>query len=739
MITKINLNGVASYKTSATLQTNKKVNLIYGLNGTGKSTLSDYLHQQTNEKYKNCSVEGLGDDHEILVYNQTFIRENFFEAENVKGIFTLSKENKDAEIKIENALKEIKKLEVERDKTTQERDTEIASINKKQETAKNAVWKIKTDYSGGDRVLEFCLDRYRASKDSLFNYIVGLIKPTSKPTKSIDDLRSDLQSISGENAQKYYILSEITFASQNIEAETLFNKQIVGNVNSSVSQLIKELDNSDWVKSGLQYLPEAKQENTICPFCQEKTISSSLIESIKNYFDASYEADVNSLKSFLEKYTQAIQSIPSKSTFESNPKFEPYRKDFEIKYNAFVKVIEDNKNLIEDKIKTPSVSISLKNSIIALEELNEIINKINSLVAEHNKNIDQKETVKAAIKKTFWEIMRWDYDQIISSINTDKAASKNKTDILEIILKDNLTQITTQNTIISEQQQKTINIEEAILSINNGLFDLGITDFQIQKYSDNFYKIVRDGNEDRVFRSLSEGEKMIISFLYFLELCRGKKEATETNKKKIVVIDDPISSLSHIYVFNVGRLIKNEFFGKKKTKTDSATGEKITEWEYKYEQVFILTHSLYFFYEITETKHDDRKETQNLIRLSKNEKGSSFISMSYEEIQNDYQAYWFIIKDESQHPALIANCMRNIIEYFFNFVEKKDLNNFFQQEPLNSDRFQAFYRYINRESHSLGQNIFDFKEFNYRDFKDAFSELFKIAGYEAHYKKMIKR
>ena len=103
-ITKINLNGVASYKTSATLQTNKKVNLIYGLNGTGKSTLSDYLHQQTNEKYKNCSVEGLGDDHEILVYNQTFIRENFFEAENVKGIFTLSKENKDAEIKIENAL-----------------------------------------------------------------------------------------------------------------------------------------------------------------------------------------------------------------------------------------------------------------------------------------------------------------------------------------------------------------------------------------------------------------------------------------------------------------------------------------------------------------------------------------------------------------------------------------------------------------------------------------------------------
>ena len=43
-----------------------------------------------------------------------------------------------------------------------------------------------------------------------------------------------------------------------------------------------------------------------------------------------------------------------------------------------------------------------------------------------------------------------------------------------------------------------------------------------------------------------------------------------------------------------------------------------------------------------------------------------------------------------------------------------------------------------RESHSLGQNIFDFKEFNYQDFRDAFKELFKVVGYEAHYKKMIK-
>ena len=334
--------------------------------------------------------------------------------------------------------------------------------------------------------------------------------------------------------------------------------------------------------------------------------------------------------------------------------------------------------------------------------------------------------------------MRWDYDQTISSINTDKTSSKSKTDALENTLNSYSEKISAQNLIISEQQKLTVNIEEAIDNIKKGLVDLGIMDFEIKKHADNLYKIVRGEKEDKVFHSLSEGEKMIISFLYFIELCRGKKDAIDTGKKKVIVIDDPISSLSHIYVFNVGRLIKNEFFAQKETEINKETGDKLVVWNYKYEQVFILTHSLYFFYEITETNHEIRKENQKLFRLIKNDTGSTFIPMKYEEIQNDYQAYWFIIKDSQQPAALIANCMRNVIEYFFNFVEKKDLNNFFLQEALKANRFQAFYRYINRESHSLGQNIFDFKEFNYQDFRDAFKELFRVAGYEAHYKKMIK-
>ena len=44
MISKIVLKGVASYKKETVLNTDKKVNLLYGLNGTGKSTFSEFLY-----------------------------------------------------------------------------------------------------------------------------------------------------------------------------------------------------------------------------------------------------------------------------------------------------------------------------------------------------------------------------------------------------------------------------------------------------------------------------------------------------------------------------------------------------------------------------------------------------------------------------------------------------------------------------------------------------------------------
>jgi Cdc6-like AAA superfamily ATPase len=100
VITEIQMNSVASFKSPAALTTDKKINLIYGLNGTGKSTISNFLYDRSNSEFAGCKIvpEQTG---RVFVYNQQFIKDNFFVADRLQGIFSLSKENKEAEEKIE--------------------------------------------------------------------------------------------------------------------------------------------------------------------------------------------------------------------------------------------------------------------------------------------------------------------------------------------------------------------------------------------------------------------------------------------------------------------------------------------------------------------------------------------------------------------------------------------------------------------------------------------------------------
>ena len=72
-------------------------------------------------------------------------------------------------------------------------------------------------------------------------------------------------------------------------------------------------------------------------------------------------------------------------------------------------------------------------------------------------------------------------------------------------------------------------------------------------------------------------------------------------------------------------------------------------------------------------------------------------------------------------------------------MRKQDFNNIFQKPELHNVKFQSFNRYMNRESHSKGQNIFDIKEFDYESFREAFKLVFEITGYKEHYKKMSKK
>lgn len=721
MISKIVLNEVASYKKEAVLDTDKKVNLLYGLNGTGKSTFSEFLYDHTEARFSQCSIEGLEENDTVLVYNQKFVQDTFYEPEGIHGIFTLSKGNADAQKVIDTTSAEVKKLKEQKrkieEKKTKNEQKHLGEI----EEYKKQVWKIKTEYTGGDRVLEFCLDGLKGNKDTLFKHIISLEKPEGELDYSVDDLKKEAQQLQGE-AQSRQLLSTVLINVEDIEQSELLSKVIVGNKNSSVASLIETLGNSDWVNTGIKYV-HIDGEKGVCPFCQQKTITQNFLEQINAYFDESYNRDKSQIEQMISRYdaeikkaTDFFNAIKDDSFLEKN------KAEIESLSANLISVLEHNLNTLREKAKTPSIQVSLQPINEIIESINSIIKNANNEITLYNQRIADIKGSKSKIRDSFWCLMRKEYNSVIELYAANEKAYDQSVKNAQKELQTKTYEINTNIALIEKNRKKTVNIDEAVENIKNGLIDIGITDFTIEKYSEEeaLYRLKREDLDEDVFKTLSEGEKMVISFLYFIELCKGESTAEKASNKKIVVIDDPISSLSHIYVFNIGRLIHNEFLRTK-----------------KYDQLFILTHSLYFFYELTNTNHKERKETQKLFRICKNTESSYFEDMKYEDIQNDYQAYWHIIKDEKQAPALIANCMRNIMEYFFNFVEKQDFAQVFQRPELQENRYMAFNRYMNRESHSKGQNIFDIKEFNYDSFREAFKKVFEIEGYINHYNKMI--
>jgi wobble nucleotide-excising tRNase len=317
------------------------------------------------------------------------------------------------------------------------------------------------------------------------------------------------------------------------------------------------------------------------------------------------------------------------------------------------------------------------------------------------------------------------HNSLIKSIETDIETVKREEKTLTTAIDD-------QYEIIAENRKKITNIEVSVIRINNQIKSIGLEGFEIKKQpgESNHYYLSRGvtASGNYVYKSLSEGEKTLITYLYFLELCQGSVDSNSPipKNKKIIVVDDPISSLSHNYIYEIGAL----------------THKKLIRG-YQYAQVILLTHSLYYLHEIMKylpSKPQDFESKCNLFRVLKNT-NSNILSMEKGDIKNDYQSYWQIIKDAQNgntNNIVLPNIMRNILEYYFSFVHKTDALKAALDELEEADaEFSPFFRFINRESHSDSVNINDLGEINSDRFIIKFKDVFIRTQFEEHYNKMM--
>jgi wobble nucleotide-excising tRNase len=731
MITKIELEGVASYKSKVSIDELKKFNFFYGLNGTGKTTISNFLgldnlneEQASDFNKSKLYPTTVRDDFQIVVYNQNYIDRIFRENSHQPGIFSLGEKDVIAETIIEKAENKIEELEGDLEPINAVIKDIESDMKSSQKSLSEEIWK-KEKPRKNTTSLEFCLKGHKKSAKLFFQEIRQTDISTEDEQVDFLDLEKEAEKLEEDQIVEKIIYELIPETHIHIEDKTIFNEPILNSSNSYLTELISKLDNGAWVREGIEkYLSQSDS----CPFCQQEFVGQRK-QDLLDLIDKTYKEKTNEIEDLKAQYEELKIVIDNL--------IETYQSDEELKSNSSIveqsKILEshlkENLRQIEDKYRDPSQIVELKSTISSIDTINKTLKVINQKNSEFNSSITNKTTLKTHIKSHFWKGLKQKYSEKISAYDTllserkakltskQKKQEKLKSDILE------------QEKIIRENRKKTTNTDRTIQFINDQIKNLGLEGFSIAPTDKNKYKIFRSADPEKkgVFKSLSEGEKTIITFLYFIQQCLGAENEEENPdfSKRIIAIDDPISSLSFPMVFDIANLVKEFFLYK----------------ESEFAQLFIFTHHLYFYHELIE-RYEGKKTFKNMksyYRVSKNQ--TTVISkIDHGDFKNTYQSYWEILKEvKSGNGPVVAlpNTMRNILEHFFSFINQEqkwsDTIKKLGDKNKSDTRYKTLLRYVDRQSHSDLTNVIDLADFDLDKFFKVFRDIFEESNHLEHY------
>jgi wobble nucleotide-excising tRNase len=316
--------------------------------------------------------------------------------------------------------------------------------------------------------------------------------------------------------------------------------------------------------------------------------------------------------------------------------------------------IENNKTKIKNKLKEPSSTIILDNLKSEQDLINALVKKANDKIKLHNDTVKNITREKSKLTNEVWRY-------IVEQIRTSYQAYKTKNTTLTKAIKgleeskkannDKKDSLTGE---IHELEKQNTGIKQTKIGINNLLNKFGFTNFKLVEATEEkgSYQIVRP-NGEKVERTLSEGEKTFITFLYFYHWLKGSFNQELITVDRIAVFDDPISSLDSDVLFIVSHLIR-KLIGEVRNKSGNI------------KQIIILTHNVYFHKEVTYNKGKGverlRDETFWIIRK---ENDISKVKL-YEKnpVQTSYELLWREIK-ENPNSITIENTLRRIIENYF--------------------------------------------------------------------------
>ena len=725
MIKKLIIKNTATFDDKGVeISDLKKVNFFYGANGSGKTTISNFIYDPKKEEFSDCDLDG--DKLKALVYNKEFRNRNFGKG-TIPGVFTLGEESKELNEKIDGKKSQLDELNDELTQTEEALEEKNNAKTNLEENFKNFVW--KKIYKKYETYFKNAFTGFMGSMDDFYRKLLREAKENSSSLKTYEELKERAKTIFGKRREEMGDISTIQYSKlDEIEKDKIWSKKIIGKDDVGIAKLIQKLGISDWVNNGRSYL---SKDETTCPFCQKDTIDKNFRDQLEEYFDESFTTDTQKIEELKDEYVdsfgklieqlQQIKDVKEKSKLDLD-KFESSLKLLSIQFNK-------NKELLNNKLKEPSRGIELTSTKEQLDEVSRIINAANAAIKEHNDVVNNYNNKKDELIKEIWKFLVEDNRTKIDDFNKNQSEVASEIEDLKNEIEKLNGNIKQVETDIKELTKKTTSVQPSVDAINNMLKSFEFQNFKIvtDKENENQYQIQRE-NGDLAKETLSEGEETFITFLYFLQLAKGSANNAEVINDRILVIDDPISSLDSNVLFLVSTLVK-----------EIVEDLNTVNNEGKIKQLILLTHNVYFHKDVS---FKSKKKNTYYGILSKNNNVSSLQRFEDNPIQNSYELLWKELKNENNLSHItIQNTMRKIIENYFKIIGgfgDKDIIAKFST-PEEKQTCTSLMSWVNEGSHTISDDLYVEQPNTVDKYSEVFKSIFEKTGHLAHYEMMMNR
>ncbi|KDM65249.1 AAA family ATPase [Acidiphilium sp. JA12-A1] len=728
MIEELKIAGCASYSAEGQNLTDlRKINFIYGANGSGKTSISRAIAAPAD--HPACAVRWANQRPlECLVYNADFVERNF--RSSLPGIFTLGEHEASVLDQIEQARKVVADIEREisaRNIVLNGKDGAPGKLGERaalRENIENECWKLKNRH---DADFQAAFTGVRGSKASFCDKILSEWSSNKAAIHPLDDLKKRAavifeKGLTRESAFRVPDSAELT----RLEVLPILAKKVVGQGDVDIAGLIDRLGNSDWVKQGIGYFAQSAPQ---CPFCQQD-VEAHLAERIGNYFDEAYNRDIADIARLVAGYEAAgaayLQSLASISQAGSR-----YINSDELTglVERVTARLALNGQHIARKQKEPSAVVTLENNTELFAEVRELVTAANVAVAVHNRTVDDIGNQRAILTAEIWKCLLEEAMGVLDAYNASKTSVDAAISGVEASLKTKQGDLAKAQKTLRDLEKRITSVQPTVTEINALLTSFGFRGFKLATAGDqgNLYEIVRLDGSNAV-RSLSEGEKTFVTFLYFYHLIRGSVTEFGMTSNRVIVFDDPVSSLDSDILFIVSSLIKRVF------ELCHARNSLIR-------QVFVLTHNIYFHKEVSfdPDRKRERRAHETFWIVKKIDDVSILESFEHNPIRTSYELLWSEVRNENRSNLTIQNTLRRILENYFKILGNMDKDKIIEKfEGRAKVICASLFSWVNDGSHSAHDDLYVSSDAaTVESYLGVFRRIFEETGHTQHYHMMM--